>query len=112
MLTCELRDKWAEALKSGKFKQTKGALQRDDGYCCLGVLCVIAGIPSRKKTKHLTAFAVEDVYGNKEATITLPKNIAGLDDNNEISRLAKMNDTGTCFSEIAKKVRKLPCADD
>lgn len=40
--------KWVEALKSGEFKQTTGALHivdvledgsQDSGYCCLGVAC-------------------------------------------------------------------------
>lgn len=33
---------WADALRSGKYKQTRGALRRDGalgGMCCLGVLC-------------------------------------------------------------------------
>lgn len=31
--------KWINALRSGKYKQTKGALQDSAGYCCLGVAC-------------------------------------------------------------------------
>lgn len=30
--------KWINALRSGKYKQTKGALCRDGAFCCLGVL--------------------------------------------------------------------------
>ena len=41
----EIKDKWVEALRSGKYKQCKGRLQKKDGYCCLGVLCDISGIP-------------------------------------------------------------------
>lgn len=52
-MTKELRDKWVAALRSGKYKQTTGALyggtgnidtdgEREYGYCCLGVLCDIA----------------------------------------------------------------------
>ena len=33
--------KWANALRSGKFEQTTGALQDTSGYCCLGVACEI-----------------------------------------------------------------------
>ncbi len=31
--------KWIEALRSGKYKQTKGTLKDETGFCCLGVLC-------------------------------------------------------------------------
>lgn len=33
--------KWVEALRSGKFHQTKECLYDDRGYCCLGVACHI-----------------------------------------------------------------------
>lgn len=43
----EIKTKWLEALRSGDYKQAKGALvkQAEDGsksYCCLGVLCDLA----------------------------------------------------------------------
>ena len=31
--------KWADALRSGKYKQGRCQLQSEDGYCCLGVAC-------------------------------------------------------------------------
>lgn len=33
--------KWCEALDSGKYKQSKGQLQHNNRYCCLGVACKI-----------------------------------------------------------------------
>lgn len=36
--------KWVKALRSGKYKQTKGYLKDSKGYCCLGVLCEISEI--------------------------------------------------------------------
>lgn len=38
----KIADQWVKALRSGKFKQTTGKLERIDGNCCLGVLCNIA----------------------------------------------------------------------
>jgi len=32
---------WVDALRSGKYPQTRGALQNENGYCCLGVACAI-----------------------------------------------------------------------
>lgn len=42
----ELKEDWLKALRSGKYKQTKGALCKTtkdgkDGFCCLGVLADI-----------------------------------------------------------------------
>lgn len=44
-----LKAKWIAALRSGKYEQVRMALRRTgynaaDTYCCLGVLCVVAGI--------------------------------------------------------------------
>ncbi len=36
---------WIAALRSGKYKQARGKLKKDGGYCCLGVYCEIAGLP-------------------------------------------------------------------
>ena len=33
--------KWIKALRSGKFKQTRGYLKNSKGHCCLGVACEI-----------------------------------------------------------------------
>lgn len=38
----EIAKQWVDALRSGKYKQAKGYLQTNEGYCCLGVLCEIA----------------------------------------------------------------------
>jgi len=35
----KVKEKWLKALRSGEYKQTKGQLKDEKGYCCLGVLC-------------------------------------------------------------------------
>lgn len=42
----QLQIDWLAALRSGKYKQSGGWLKSPDGYCCLGVLCEIAGYKS------------------------------------------------------------------
>lgn len=48
-----LKTKWTEALDSEKYAQVRGVLHRTEpqqrigdepGYCCLGVLCEVAGL--------------------------------------------------------------------
>lgn len=41
-MDAELKAKWLEALRSGKYKQGNGVLRTDDNcFCCLGVLADI-----------------------------------------------------------------------
>lgn len=47
-MNAEMKAKWLEALRSGKFSQAQGILKvnplnGEPGYCCLGVLCEISG---------------------------------------------------------------------
>lgn len=47
-MKAELRQKWIDALRSGKYTQCTGKLVRNPSeerlsYCCLGVLCDVAG---------------------------------------------------------------------
>ena len=42
-MNADLKARWIAALRSGEFKQAFGELQKNDGYCCLGVLCKVAG---------------------------------------------------------------------
>lgn len=37
-----IKAQWLAALRSGAYKQTTGMLRKDNGYCCLGVLCDLA----------------------------------------------------------------------
>lgn len=43
-MNAEIKGKWVEALRSGKYQQGQGKLcTRDCKYCCLGVLCEVLG---------------------------------------------------------------------
>ena len=44
---------WVEALRSGDYKQGKGALRTADGdYCCLGVACEISPVVERQDREY------------------------------------------------------------
>lgn len=47
--------KWVAALRSEKYKQIRGILKNNDGFCCLGVLCDISK-KSRWKYYNQTYF--------------------------------------------------------
>ncbi len=93
-----VKEKWINALTSGKYKQGKGCLRdNQDSFCCLGVLTDLAakeGIVEWTKNPNVSngLFSVKEaaknIYGNdvdvyeKDA---LPEEVmkwAGLDDSN------------------------------
>lgn len=109
LITDEILDKWIGALKSGSYKQGRHFLCESDGndwqYCCLGVLCSILDVPYTLFTN-----------GQKQKYIKLyegcsrfpPQNIIKSEDENTLilrrdwqKTLAKMNDEGSTFDEIA-----------
>ena len=97
----ELRTAWLEALRSGKYKQGRDKLcNLQNQYCCLGVLCEVAGIPKVKE---------DDLLTFDGCTAALPPSLVekvGLYDHfgqskDSMSCLSHLNDNGTPFSEIA-----------
>lgn len=58
-MNAEWKEKWLEALRSGKYPQTKHRLKTSEGYCCLGVLCEIV-----KPVLGLDWVITEDEYGD------------------------------------------------
>lgn len=51
-MDAQLKAKWVEALRSGEYQQGEGRLynQYTNTHCCLGVLCVVAGLPIKPET--------------------------------------------------------------
>lgn len=81
----EVKEKWLEALRSGKYTQTSSVLRdsADDGkygYCCLGVLCDIYAQENDMKWEGSPE--AWQIHGVNQV---LPKEVqewAGLDDEN------------------------------
>lgn len=91
---------WIKALRSGKFKQARNKLKHGDGYCCLGVACVVK---ARQTKKGVTAFTggnssldAAAYAGSWMDKLLEPTEIFGQ------SKLSAMNDfEGKSFKEIA-----------
>lgn len=49
----ELKAKWVEALRSGKYKQGRSRLKHAGRHCCLGVLCEVAGVKASSDDGNL-----------------------------------------------------------
>ena len=114
-MNAEKKKLWVDALRSGKYRQGKDALQSSPGhFCCLGVLCDLARlegigewddkiIMGRVEPTFETASSSERNY--------LPREVRAWADmawaspsvtRNGFSRpLAVLNDQGISFDEIA-----------
>ncbi len=60
----DFKKQWVEALRSGKFNQGNGKLlsvtsETKEYYCCLGVACIVAGVP--KELVRENNYILEDI---------------------------------------------------
>lgn len=95
MLTRDQRDKWAAALRSGKFQQAHGILHiNSNRYCCLGVLCIVLN----KRISYASILEIRNDSG------TLTKR--------QQNEFIRFNDTLILnFDQIANEVDKLLVSD-
>jgi len=87
-LTEKIKKEWIKALRSGKYKQGTGKLQKESRYCCLGVLQVITGL----KVGSSTLLAKQHFDSNSC--------VKGLPIKTQHT-LAEYNDGGYSFAQIA-----------
>lgn len=117
-----IKTKWVKALRSGKYKQGKGALKKNGNFCCLGVLCDLY-IKEYKTAKwEEKEFPINKRIAflhprlNIEEDAVLPMVVskwAGLRNNTSPSNiktskgdLTDLNDTSTSFKRIATIIEK------
>jgi hypothetical protein len=110
----ELKRVWLEALRSGKYKQTRGTLHNlnNGGFCCLGVAADVWGLSTPKKMGNLGfSEGPIEVYELLDATVgKVP--YTGWDDVERFKRhpvLVEgigMNDDGKPFTEIADMIER------
>lgn len=84
-MDAELKNKWLDALRSGRYAQGQGKLRAADKFCCLGVLCdllhptewepVDSDYSSDKDAQRITS-------GSSDGTELSPEELreAGIDD--------------------------------
>ena len=104
-MDAEIKRKWVEALRSGKYAQTKSHLRDEHGYCCLGVLCDLIAPNDWQSNVE------DDVFKHRRAnSFPHPEVLAtaGIEGNTDCDEpvhplwtAAHMNDDGRTFAEIA-----------
>ena len=108
MMNPEIKAEWLTALRSGAYKQCKGALNRNDGYCCLGVLADVIDKKDIRPIWHWGRTRDHDGDRSFGSSVTnLPDNLAeylGMTIM-ERSTLVDLNDKyEQTFDEIAKYI--------
>lgn len=111
----EVKREWTATLRSDDYKQAKGNLHTEVGFCCLGVLCDL----HRKAHPGYTWAWSDDegsyLYDPAGERFELPEEVlewAGLKHSNPptpnrefngrvYQSLAELNDAGATFAEIA-----------
>lgn len=100
----DVRDRWVEALRSGRYRQTTRHLKDETGHCCLGVLCEVIEYPWEDMKR-----VGGDAYDfNSDQTDPCPITSLALVD---LFALAGMNDGANgqnrhSFAEIADYIEK------
>lgn len=101
-MDAKLKTQWVKALRSGKYKQGSGALYDAGKYCCIGVLCRVAG----GKVHERNSVKIDDKAIHYLLTPALRERF-GLPESQELA-LAHMNDglgvQKKNFSEIASYI--------
>jgi len=109
MMNAKLKAKWVKALRSGKYKQTRGQLMSRDQknkptYCCLGVLERVSGVSVKELERKIQNWE-ESENDDAVGLACIPgKSHLGLSYNMR-EKLAKMNDLeDLSFAEIADHI--------
>jgi hypothetical protein len=108
----ELKEKWIAALRSGKYKQGQGLLRSaNDRYCCLGVLCEVAGVPAKQVSyedarwrgipqDQMGCYDYDNECGFLSSRLRVNLGV----DPDVAYQLATMNDAGESFKSLAKYI--------
>lgn len=98
-----VKSKWLEALRSGQYRQGRGALRdNQDGFCCLGVLCDIIDKDQWNKDSDFWLWKTRSggVPDEVADEIGLPRSVS--------YRLATHNDQDDwSFEELANLIEKI-----
>lgn len=96
----ELKTKWLEALRSGKYQQGQGLLRQGNKYCCLGVLAEING---EHWNQFGRSYSIDGVFGQ---SVYMYKGPFADAFSEILDNAAEMNDQGIPFEEIASYLER------
>lgn len=110
LLHPEVKQRWLEALRSGRYEQGAGYLNRDGQYCCLGVACDLIDPDRWEQTLRIDPGGAHTHGWPSEQYPELPEEdmfyeVTGLPSSVQ-SELANLNDSGLTFEQIADLIEE------
>ena len=97
---------WTAALRSGKYEQAQEQLCDGHGFCCLGVLCDLAHKDGGAEWSDDHYFMDEDAeLPEVMATWIYPQH-KDMGPSSVLHDLARKNDAGASFSELADYIEE------
>lgn len=110
--------KWVASLRSGKYKQGRMALRKNDKFCCLGVACDLYA-SDHPDFEDVHSYDGVHFYGENNEHYILPMEVKewlGLYDSGgqfknsdgTTTTLADLNDWDSSFDEIANIIESEP----
>lgn len=111
-MKAEIKQKWIEALRSRKFKQTREALKKDldggkVGHCCLGVLHEITDGPWHRSSNWMREYETGAKQNKSSSDVYLKGKYAHGLTHPQCEQLAVLNDEkGWKFYQIANWIEK------
>ena len=125
----EVKQKWIDALRSGKYEQGSEKLRTVSGYCCLGVLCDLYAQEHDTQWEFRgneeTNLQPKDYWYFEDQSEFVPESVmdwAGFTENCPVVKidveeddedswfyhegLADLNDSGYTFNELSKLIQE------
>jgi hypothetical protein len=125
----EVKQKWIDALRSGKYEQGSEKLRSVSGYCCLGVLCDLYAQEHNTEWEFRgneeTNLQPKDYWYFEDQSEFVPESVmdwAGFTENCPVVKidveeddedswfyhegLADLNDSGYTFNELSKLIQE------
>lgn len=99
----EIKKKWIEALRSGRYKQGQARLRSvNDEFCCLGVLLDVLGEGKWEESNYGKYY---EINLQDHVLDLVVREKVGLKDDDHRTLMVK-NDRGYSFNEIADWIEK------
>ncbi len=105
-MSLELRQEWADALRSGDYEQCQQYLRNNGAYCCLGVYCELKGVNinnllGKSEPNETKLYAGDDIF-NTTCTGNPSIGLKDFGDSIGLVNASALNDTfGYSFDQIA-----------
>jgi len=102
-LNPDFKERWIEALSSGKYNQGENSLYEDGNYCCLGVACIVEGLTIRDIERR--PYITKSMSSSPSLSVLSKASITSTSDLDYV--IAEMNDEkGMSFLDIANWIEK------